>query len=182
MVKALWLDGVESASMSRLSRWLAAGDNRLDAWRPSAARAGAYMALRLAMSWYRNLDLGKLVAPHDCSDGELQAVEEELRVRASDIASYAAWDELNFERGEDGNVIPEDLHGLQPYDADGGSDEAAPEVENAASSDEAYADSAAEGAESPRGGDGDTASGAAGDGEATTSGAASGATDEAVAP
>ncbi|KAI5021699.1 hypothetical protein ZWY2020_058429 [Hordeum vulgare] len=113
----------------------------------------------------------------------LQAVEEALRVRASDIASYAAWDELNLERGEGSNVIPEDLHGLHPYDTDGSSDEAVHKVENVvASSGAAYADSSADGAGSPRGGDGATASGAAGDGEATTSRAAAGATDEAAAP
>ena len=140
------------------------------------------MALRLAKSWYRNLGVGKRVAQRDGSEAELWAVEEALRVRASDIVTYAAWDELNLERGEGANVIPADLHGLQPYDADGSSDEAAREVENAASSDESYADSAVDGAESPRGGDGATASGAADDGEATTSRAAARATDEAAAP
>ncbi|KAI4981337.1 hypothetical protein ZWY2020_021822 [Hordeum vulgare] len=143
MVKDLWPDSMEPVLMSRLSRWLAAG---VDA---SATRAGAYMALRLAKSWYQNLDLGKLVAQCDGSEGELQAVEEELRVWASDIASF---------------------------------DEAAREVEDAASSGEAYADSAEDEAESPHGGDGATASGAAGDGEATTPGAAAGATNEAAAP
>ncbi|KAE8788753.1 hypothetical protein D1007_37179 [Hordeum vulgare] len=61
MIRPLWPDAVEPASMSRLSYWLAAGGDRLDAWRVSAARDGAYMALRLAEPWYRNLDLGKLV-------------------------------------------------------------------------------------------------------------------------
>ncbi|KAI4997306.1 hypothetical protein ZWY2020_052648 [Hordeum vulgare] len=41
MLKALWPDGVEPASMSRLSRLLAAGDDRLDAWCALVARAGA---------------------------------------------------------------------------------------------------------------------------------------------
>ncbi|KAI4980393.1 hypothetical protein ZWY2020_020878 [Hordeum vulgare] len=90
MVVALWPDGVEPVSMSRLSHWLAAGEDRLDAWRASAARDGAYMAVRLAKSWYRNLDLGKLVAQRDGSEVELQAMEEAPCVRASDIASYAA--------------------------------------------------------------------------------------------
>ncbi|KAE8768696.1 hypothetical protein D1007_59793 [Hordeum vulgare] len=183
MVAALWPDGVELASMSRLARWLAAGEDRLDAWHASAARAGAYMALRLAKSWYRNLGLGKLVTQRDGSEAELQAMEEALRVRASDITGYAAWDELNLERGEGGNVIPEDLHGLHPYDADGSSDETAHEVDNVvASSGAAYADSGADGVAGSHGGDGATTSRAAGDGEATTSGAAAGATDEAAAP
>ncbi|KAI5006211.1 hypothetical protein ZWY2020_033454 [Hordeum vulgare] len=169
MIKALWPEAMEPASMSRLSRWLAAGDDRLDAWCASAARVGADMALGLAKSWYRNLDLGKLVTQRDGLEAELQAVDEQLCVRASDIASYAAWDELNLERCEDDNVVPEDLHGLQPYDANGSSDEAAHAVEDAASSGEAYADSAKDRAERSRGGDGATASGAAVDGEASTS-------------
>ncbi|KAI4999520.1 hypothetical protein ZWY2020_004109 [Hordeum vulgare] len=87
MVAALCPDGVEPTSMSRLTRWLAAGEERLDAWRASAARDGAYMALRLAKSWYQNLDMGKLVAQRDGSEAELHAVQEALRVRASDIAT-----------------------------------------------------------------------------------------------
>ena len=71
MVAALWPAGVEPASMRRLARWLAAGEERLDAWRASVAHAGAYMALRLVKSWYRNLDLGKLVAQRDSSEGDL---------------------------------------------------------------------------------------------------------------
>ncbi|KAE8810760.1 hypothetical protein D1007_12483 [Hordeum vulgare] len=79
MVTALWPDAVELASMSRLSRWLEAGNSRLDAWRASATPAGAYMALRLAKFWYRNLDLGKLAAQRADSEKELAAVEDELR-------------------------------------------------------------------------------------------------------
>ncbi|KAE8814004.1 hypothetical protein D1007_08641 [Hordeum vulgare] len=50
MVRELWPEAVEPASMSRLSRSLEASSSRLDAWRASAARAGAYLALRLAKS------------------------------------------------------------------------------------------------------------------------------------
>ncbi|KAE8804768.1 hypothetical protein D1007_19183 [Hordeum vulgare] len=73
-VKALWPNAVEPASMSRLSRWLEASSSRLDAWRVSATRAGAYMALHLAKSWYQNLDLGKLAAQSACSEEELVAL------------------------------------------------------------------------------------------------------------
>ncbi|KAI4983750.1 hypothetical protein ZWY2020_025616 [Hordeum vulgare] len=107
MVAALWPYGMEPASMSRLARSLAAGEDRLDAWRASAARVGTYMAMRFAKSWYRNLDLGKLVAQGDGSEAELQALEEALRVWAGYIGEYAARDGLNLERGEGGNVIPE---------------------------------------------------------------------------
>ncbi|KAI5008402.1 hypothetical protein ZWY2020_009450 [Hordeum vulgare] len=132
MVAALWPSGMEPASMSRLARWLAARDECLDVWRASAARAGAYMALRLAMSWYRNLDLGKLVAQRDGSS-ELRAVEA-LQRELSALPEIAAWDELVLVRGEEGGVIPEYLHGLQPYDPDGSSDEATHGVDSAAAS------------------------------------------------
>ncbi|KAI4975335.1 hypothetical protein ZWY2020_048942 [Hordeum vulgare] len=134
-------------------------------------------------SWYRNLDLGKLATQRDGSEEELQGMEEALRVRASDVAEYTGWDDFVLQWGEDGGVIAEDLHGLQPYDSDGSSDEAARAMESvAASSGAAYADSGADGAGSPCKGDGATASAAAGDGDATTSGAADGATDEAAVP
>ncbi|KAE8803981.1 hypothetical protein D1007_20141 [Hordeum vulgare] len=90
MVAALWPEGVEPTTMSRLARWLVAGGERLDTWRASATRSGAYMALCLAKSWYRNLNLGKLAAQHDGSEAELHGMEEELRVRASAVAEYAA--------------------------------------------------------------------------------------------
>ncbi|KAE8778476.1 hypothetical protein D1007_48610 [Hordeum vulgare] len=183
MVAALWPERVEPASMGRLARWLAVGGERLDAWRASVARSGAYMALRLAKSWYRNLNLGKLVAQRDGSEAELQGMEEELRVRASAVAEYAAWDDFVLERGEDGGVIAEDLHGLQPYDTDGSSDEAVRAAESAAaSSSAAYADSDVDGAGGLGEGDGATTSGAAKGGDATTSGAAAETTNEAAVP
>ncbi|KAE8778689.1 hypothetical protein D1007_48378 [Hordeum vulgare] len=77
MINAVWPNAVEPASMSRLSRWLEDGSSRLDAWRASVARAGAYMALRLAKSWYGNLDLGKLAAQRAGSEEELAGVEDE---------------------------------------------------------------------------------------------------------
>ncbi|KAI4993102.1 hypothetical protein ZWY2020_007415 [Hordeum vulgare] len=40
MVAAVWPEGVEPTTMSRLARWLAAGGERMDAWRASAARSG----------------------------------------------------------------------------------------------------------------------------------------------
>ncbi|KAE8817990.1 hypothetical protein D1007_04349 [Hordeum vulgare] len=78
MIKALWPDAVEPASMSRLSHRLEAGSSRLDVWRASPARARAYMALRLDKSWYRNLELGKLAAQRAGSEEELGAVEDQL--------------------------------------------------------------------------------------------------------
>ncbi|KAI5022149.1 hypothetical protein ZWY2020_058879 [Hordeum vulgare] len=183
MVVALWPEGVEPTTMRRLAHWLAVGGERLDAWHASAAWSGAYMALRLAKSWYRNLNLGKLAAQRDGSEALLQGMEEELRVRASAVAEYAAWDDFVLERGEDGGVIAEDLHNLQPYDADGSSDEAVRAAESAAASScGAYADSGISGARGRNGGAGTTTSGGAGGGDATTSGAAAETTTEAAVP
>lgn len=110
-------------------------------------------------------------------------MEDQLHVRANDFASFAAWDEFGLDRDADGNVVREDLFYLQPYDTDGNSAEAAFEEEVADSSSEAYADSTVkDGAEGSRGEDGASASGVAGDGEATASGATAGAADGAATP
>ncbi|KAI4977997.1 hypothetical protein ZWY2020_014551 [Hordeum vulgare] len=145
------------------------GNSRLDAWRTSAARAGGYLALRLAKSWYQNLDLGKLAAQRASLKEELLALEDQLQVRASGIASFAAWDEFGLEHDADGNVVLEDMFYMQPYDAEGSSAEADFEEEAADSSSKAYADSTTKnGVAGARGRDGASTSGVAGDGEATT--------------
>ena len=55
MTAALWPDSVQPSSFSRLARWLVMGPDRLGEWRVSAARAGAEMALRFALSWHMDL-------------------------------------------------------------------------------------------------------------------------------
>ena len=57
MVAALWPGAVAPSSVSRLARWLEAGAARLNAWRASAARAGADMALGIVLSWYPTIRL-----------------------------------------------------------------------------------------------------------------------------
>ena len=57
MTTALWLGSVEPNSFTRLARWLEMGPDRLGEWRVSAARAGAEMALRFALSWHPDLQL-----------------------------------------------------------------------------------------------------------------------------
>lgn len=65
------------------------------------------MALRVAKSWYVDLELGLLVAQCAGHEAELAAVEDELLVRASDLASFAPWDEYAFERRADGSLVLE---------------------------------------------------------------------------
>ncbi|KAI4993869.1 hypothetical protein ZWY2020_008182 [Hordeum vulgare] len=140
MVKALWSDAVEPTSISRPSRWLEAGSSLLDAWHASAARAGAYIELHLAKSWYKNLDLGRLAVQHADTEAELVAIEDEVQVRANDIATFSVWNEFSVDHEAYGNMIPEDPFQLLFYGADGSSNEMA--FEDATSSDESYADSA----------------------------------------
>ena len=61
MTTALWPDSVHPCSFSRLTRWLEMGPDRLGEWRVSAARAGAEMALRFALSWHPDLQLDALM-------------------------------------------------------------------------------------------------------------------------
>lgn len=92
-------------------------------------------------------------------------------MRASDIASFSAWNEFSLEREADGNVIPEDQFQLALHDVDGSSDETA--FKDADSSNEAYPDSTARGgAEGTRADDGTSTSGRVGDAGASASGAA----------
>nr|XP_020155088.1 uncharacterized protein LOC109740438 [Aegilops tauschii subsp. strangulata] len=55
MTTALWPGTFMPNSFTRLARWLEAGPERLHAWRVSAARAGAEMALRFVISWHPDL-------------------------------------------------------------------------------------------------------------------------------
>ena len=61
MMAALWPGAVTLNSFTRLAWWLEAGPDRLHQWRGSAARAGAEMALRFAVSWHPDLALDALM-------------------------------------------------------------------------------------------------------------------------
>ena len=73
MTTALWPDSVHPCSFSRLARWLKVGPDRLGEWRVSAARAGAEMALRFALSGHPDLQLDALMGQRDGSVSQLQA-------------------------------------------------------------------------------------------------------------
>ena len=60
--KALWPEASSPRTIDNLAEQLSEGDDRLRAWRESAARAGADEALTWVLSWYEDLDLDKLTA------------------------------------------------------------------------------------------------------------------------
>lgn len=71
----------------------------MNAWRASATRAGVYMVLRVTKSWYFELDFGLLAVQHTITEAGLVAVKDELLVRASDVASFVAWDDYILAEG-----------------------------------------------------------------------------------
>jgi hypothetical protein len=95
------------------------------------------MALRVARSWYPGLNLDRLMAQRAGTDAELEAVADALEVRASDLASFAVWDEYVPERGADGVVIPEDRYTLALDDPEG----SAAETDDGESDSDDYAES-----------------------------------------
>ena len=72
MTTALWPDSIEPSSFMRLARWLELGPDRLDDVHVSAARAGAEMALRFALSWHPDLQLDALMGQRAGSEQLLQ--------------------------------------------------------------------------------------------------------------
>jgi hypothetical protein len=123
MTAALWPGAVAPDSFTRLARWLESGPARLQAWRISAARAGADLALRFVMSWYPELALDRLVAQRAGAEPQLQAEADRIAARASYLASFAFHDEFQVERTEDGGVVPPDDFGLLLDDPEGSSEE-----------------------------------------------------------
>lgn len=123
MTAALWPGSVAPGSLTRLARWLEAGPARLHAWRLSAARAGADLALRFVMSWYPDLALDRLVAQRAGAEPQLEAEAGRIAARASYLAAFSFHDEFQVERTEDGEAVPVDDFGLQLDDPEGSSGE-----------------------------------------------------------
>ena len=123
MTAALWPDSAQLSSFSRLARWLEMGPDRLGEWRVSAARAGAEMALRFALSWHPDLQLDALVGQRAGSKQLLQEQAGRIGYRASYIAEFAFHDEFHPERTEDGGVMERDDYGLLLHDPEGSSEE-----------------------------------------------------------
>ena len=123
MTAALWPDSVQPSSFSRLARWLEMGPDRLGEWRVSAARAGAEMALRFALSWHPDLQLDALMGQRAGSEQLLQEQAGRIASRASYIAEFAFHDEFHPERTEDGRAVDGDDYGLLLHDPEGSSEE-----------------------------------------------------------
>ena len=123
MTTALRPGSVAPNNFTRLARWLEAGPNRLHDWRVSAARAGAEMALRFAMSWHLDLSLDALMGQRAGSESQLQAEADRIAARASYIAGFVFHDEFRLERVEDGDVVPADDYKFLLDDPEGSSEE-----------------------------------------------------------
>lgn len=77
----------------------------MSAWRASTARAGSFMALRVAKSCYSNLNLGLLVSERADTEAELEVVVDERAVQTSDLAYFTLWDEFVPERVAEGDTV-----------------------------------------------------------------------------
>jgi hypothetical protein len=90
LFKVLWPEEVVPINLSLINDRLKGAGRRIREWQCSAARAGADLALRVACSWYPELDLDALLgvregAPTD-TDPALTAKRQD---RAYRIAEYA---------------------------------------------------------------------------------------------
>ena len=81
------------------------GPDRLGEWCVSAARAGAEMALQIAMSWHLDLHLDALMGQRFGSKQLLQEQAGRIASRASYITEFSFHDEFHPERTEDGGVV-----------------------------------------------------------------------------
>ena len=60
-VSTLWPGLPAPRTPSRTADWLEVAAGRLEAWKGSAARAGAHQALEFVKAWYPGLDLAQLI-------------------------------------------------------------------------------------------------------------------------
>ncbi|KAK1678107.1 hypothetical protein QYE76_038955 [Lolium multiflorum] len=90
LFKTLWPGEVVPDTFSLISDRLKGGCRRIREWQCSAARAGADSALRVACSWYPELDLDALVGVREGAPTDLDPVLTAKRQdRAYHIAEYA---------------------------------------------------------------------------------------------
>lgn len=110
LAQVLWPGAVMPDTTTRVARWLEAAPERLEAWKASAARAGAQMALSFVLSWYPDVELGQLATRR--AEPDLEPHAGAIGVRTSDLASYVDLNAFVRERVEDGTELPEDTFGL----------------------------------------------------------------------
>lgn len=121
LARALWPEAVMPENTTRIARWLEAAPERLEAWKASAARAGAEMALSFVLSWYPDVELEQLATRR--AEADLEPRLDAIGARASDLASYVDLDAFVRERAEDGTELPEDSMGPSLNDEEEGSEE-----------------------------------------------------------
>jgi hypothetical protein len=91
LCKVLWPEDEVPADVTLANERLKAAGRRIREWQCSAARAGADAALRVACSWYPDLDLDALVSVREEAPTDLDPVLTAKREdRAYRIAEYAA--------------------------------------------------------------------------------------------
>ena len=90
LFKVLWPEEEVPANLSLTNDRLKGAGRRIREWQCSAARAGADSALRVACSWYPDLDLDALLGVRENAPTDLDPVLTAKRQdRAYRIAEYA---------------------------------------------------------------------------------------------
>jgi hypothetical protein len=90
LFRTLWPGEVVPDTFSLISDRLKGAGRRIREWQCSAARAGADSALRVACSWYPELDLDALIGVREGAETDLDPVLTAKRQdRAYHIAEYA---------------------------------------------------------------------------------------------
>jgi hypothetical protein len=90
LFRTLWPGEVVPDTFSLISDRLKGAGRRIREWQCSAARAGADSALRVACSWYPELDLDALIGVREGAETDLDSVLTAKRQdRAYHIAEYA---------------------------------------------------------------------------------------------
>ena len=92
--KALWPGEARSRSAFRLSKRLNDAEGCINSWKDSAARAACKFTLDVVMSWYRGIDLRKLMSRRKLKEGEVsEHAAEDMHARACALAEYVVVDE-----------------------------------------------------------------------------------------
>ena len=117
-ISALWPGLPAPRTPSWTADWLEVAAGRLEAWKGSAARAGAHRALEFVKAWYPGLDLAELATFRLEAQEELVAVEAKLINRAAAIADFTDTSIFVPEVVEEGGEAPQEWLGLNPEDSE----------------------------------------------------------------
>jgi len=92
--KVLWPGEARPPSAFRLSKGLADAEGCINSWKDSAARAACKFTLDVVLSWYRGIDLRKLVSRRKLKEGEApEHAAKDVHARACALAGYVDVDE-----------------------------------------------------------------------------------------